>query len=327
MIRSYVFAEGKLAGQEIDPDALRLVRGDKGLYLWVDLDDPTEEESRQILEGVFGFHPLAIEDCLAVSHMPKVEEYDNYLFIVMHAVDFNRKDSFNSTELDLFIGKDFLVTHHTHPLRSIDSIRERVTKTGLPGLKTMDKLAYSILSTMMDNYQPVIEELGKGVTELEDIIFSSTHPSEPAHEIMHEFRAIRNQVNKLRQIIRPQREVISRIAHGEFKIIRPPLIPYYRDIYDELSRIDETGHALNDQLFLSFDVFLNRAANETNEVIKLLTLLTAITTPSMLIGTWYGMNFEPMPELKWEYGYEAAAVTTILSTIGLLLWLRWKKWL
>ncbi|HSI83543.1 MAG: magnesium/cobalt transporter CorA [Candidatus Methylacidiphilales bacterium] len=327
MIRSYVFAEGKLAGQEIDPDALRLVRGDKGLYLWVDLDDPTEEESRQILENVFGFHPLAIEDCLAVSHMPKIEEYDNYLFIVMHAVDFNRKDSFHSTELDLFIGKDFIVTHHTHPLRSIDTIRDRVSKSGIPAFKAMDKLSYNILSTLVDNYQPVMDELGKAVMELEDMIFSSSYPSEPAHEIMHEFRTIRNQVNKLRQIIRPQREVISRIAHGEFKIIRPPLIPYYRDIYDELSRIDEVGHALNDQLFLSFDVFLNRAANETNEVIKLLTLLTAITTPSMLIGTWYGMNFEPMPELKWKYGYEAAALTTIVSTVALMLWLRWKKWL
>ena len=109
MIRSYVFSEGKLIGEGVDTDALKIIRADKGLHIWVDLDQPTPQESKLILEEVFNFHPLAIEDCLAVSHLPKIEDYEDYLFLVMHAVDFSRKDKFVTSEVDFFMGKEFLV--------------------------------------------------------------------------------------------------------------------------------------------------------------------------------------------------------------------------
>ena len=101
MIRSFIFSEGKLVGQDLELEALRLVRADKGLILWVDLDNPTDPEIKAILEGVFQFHPLAIEDCVTPSSLPKIEDYEEYLFIVMHAVDFSRADKFATTELDL----------------------------------------------------------------------------------------------------------------------------------------------------------------------------------------------------------------------------------
>ena len=106
MIRSFIFSEGKLAGRDLELEALRIVRADKGLHLWVDLENPTDEEIRQVLEGVFGFHPLAIEDCVTPSSLPKIEDYEDYLFIVTHAVDFTRNEKFNTTELDLFLGKE-----------------------------------------------------------------------------------------------------------------------------------------------------------------------------------------------------------------------------
>ena len=104
MIRSFVFSEGKIVSQDLETEALRLVRADKGLILWVDLDNPTDEEIKIILEGVFQFHPLAIEDCVTPSSLPKIEDYEDYLFIVMHAVDFTRSEKFATTELDLFLG-------------------------------------------------------------------------------------------------------------------------------------------------------------------------------------------------------------------------------
>jgi magnesium transporter len=121
MIQSFVFNDGKLVASNLDSDALRLVRADKGLLIWVNLSSPTPEESRVILEDVFSFHPLAIEDCLSESRYPKIEDYEDYLFLVMHAVAFSKQDQFRTTELDFFIGKTFLVTHHTEPLAPVAS--------------------------------------------------------------------------------------------------------------------------------------------------------------------------------------------------------------
>ena len=105
MIRSFIFSDGRLVGQDLEIEALRLVRADKGLLLWVDLDNPTPEEIKATLEGVFEFHPLAIEDCVQPNSLPKVEDYEDYLFIVTHAVDFTRTEKFNTTELDLFLAR------------------------------------------------------------------------------------------------------------------------------------------------------------------------------------------------------------------------------
>src|SRR3954466_8507212 len=129
MIRSFIFSDGKLVGSDLEREALRLVRADKGLLLWVDLDNPTEEEWKFVLEGVFQFHPLAIEDCVTPSSLPKIEDYEDYLFIVMHAVDFTRVDKFATTELDLFMGRDYLVTFHRTPLKSVQGAIDRVSKS------------------------------------------------------------------------------------------------------------------------------------------------------------------------------------------------------
>jgi magnesium transporter len=123
MIHSFVFNDGKLVGGGLDTDALRLVRSDKGLFIWVDLTQPTPEEAKMILEEVFSFHPLAIEDALSDTRYPKVEDYEDYLYLVMHAVAFNREEQFRTSELDFFIGRTFLVTHHTEPLSMVTSTR------------------------------------------------------------------------------------------------------------------------------------------------------------------------------------------------------------
>src|SRR3954465_6562108 len=106
MVHSFIFSEGKLVGRDLELEALRLVQNDKGLVLWVDLENPTDQEVKDILDSVFHFHPLPIEDCLPPSPLPKIEDYDDYLFMVTHAVDFSQQDKFSSTELDLFLGKE-----------------------------------------------------------------------------------------------------------------------------------------------------------------------------------------------------------------------------
>ncbi len=323
MIQSFVFNDGKLVASNLDSDALRLVRADKGLLIWVNLFAPTPEEAKAILEDVFSFHPLAIEDCLATSRYPKIEDYEDYLYLVMHAVAFNKEEQFRTTELDFFIGKSFLVTHHSEPLSMVSSAIERIQKNPTTVARGMDKLAHFLLDTMVDAYQPMLNDLTAEVQKLEDSVFLSQH-AEPT--VIREFRERKKELSDLQQIVRPQRDVMNRMARGEFKLIRPVLLPYFRDLLGNLNRIDTTASALSDQLYLALDVLLNKATYQTNEIIKVLTLLTAVTTPSTLIGTWYGMNFD-MPEYKIPHAYEMAVVVNVVFTVGLVIWLWRKRWL
>jgi magnesium transporter len=322
MVQSSVFNDGKLVASNLDADALRLVRADKGLLIWVNLSAPTKEEANSILEDVFAFHPLAIEDCLAESRYPKIEDYEDYIYLVVHAVAFSKEDQFRTTELDFFIGKTFLVTHHSEPQAAITSTIERLQKN--PSIaRGMDRLAHHLLDTIVDAYQPVLNDLTTEIGALEDVVFA-THNSEPT--VIKEYRARKKELSDLQQIVRPQRDVLARLARGEFKVIRPLLLPYFRDLLGNLNRIEASASSLSDQLFMTLDVYLNKASYETNEIIRVLTLLTALTTPTLLIGTWYGMNLK-MPEYAWEHAYPFFIGLDFVSTILIIIWLRWKRWL
>ena len=322
MIHSFIFSEGKLAGRDLEIEALRLVRADKGLIVWVDLDQPTPEEIKTVLEGVFAFHPLAIEDCVTPSSLPKIEDYEDYLFMVTHAVDFTRQDKFASTELDLFLGKEYLVTFHTTPLRSVSALSERLAKNAGPGPRGPDRLAHSLLDLLVDNYAPMLAELHTELEEIEEIVLSQASEKKLVNELLQ----VRGDFTKLRQIVRPQREIIERLARGDSKMIRATLLPYYRDLRDNLARLEETLTGYHERLMMAFDIYLNKAAFEANEGIKFLTALTAITLPAMLVGGWYGMNFDHMPELKSPHGYLYATGLTLVSTVLMAVYLKKKKW-
>lgn len=322
MIHSFIFSEGKLAGRDLEIEALRLVAADKGLIVWVDLDNPTDEETKAILEGLFHFHPLAIEDCVTPSPLPKIEDYEDYLFMVTHAVDYTRKDKFATTELDLFLGKEFIVTYHRTPLRSVNALIERLAKNAGLGPRGPDRIAHSLLDLLVDNYTPMLAELHTELEEIEDIVLTRDSDKKFVSELLQ----VRGDFTKLRQIVRPQRDVIERLARGDSKFIRTTLLPYYRDLRDNLVRLEETVTGYHERLMMAFDIYLNKAAGEANEGIKFLTAITAITIPVMVFGTWYGMNFEFMHELQSPNGYKAVIAVTFVTTLLTAIYLKKKKW-
>ena len=322
MIHSFIFSEGKLVGRDLELEALRLIHGDKGLIVWVDLDNPTDEETKAVLESLFQFHPLAIEDCITPSPLPKIEDYEDYLFMVTHAVDYTRTDKFSTTELDLFLGKEFLVTYHRASLRSVSALIDRLAKNVGPGPRGPDRLAHSLLDLMVDYYTPMLGELHGELEEIEEIVLGQASSTELVSELLQ----VRKDFTRLRHIIRPQREVIDRLARGDSKMIRATLLPYYRDLRDNLMRLEETAIGYHERLMMAFDIYLNKAAFEANEGIKFLTALTAITLPAVLVGGWYGMNFDHMPELHSPHGYLYAGVLTLVSTIVMAIYLKKKKW-
>ena len=322
MIHSFIFSEGKLVGRDLELEALRIVQADKGLIVWVDLDNPTDEEIKAVLEGLFHFHPLAIEDCVTPSPLPKIEDYEDYLFMVTHAVDYSRQDKFATTELDLFLGKEFLVTFHRQPLRSVAGLSERLAKNAGPGPRGPDRLAHSLLDLLVDNYTPMLAELHTELEEIEEIVLGQDSDEKLVSELLQ----VRGDFTKLRQIVRPQRSVIDRLARGDSKFIRAKLLPYFRDLRDNLARLEETVTGYHERLMMAFDIYLNKAAFEASKGIKFLTALTAVTLPAVLIGGWYGMNFDNMPELKSPHGYLYACTLTLVSTIVMSIYLKKRNW-
>lgn len=322
MIHSFIFSDGKLVGRDLEVEALRLVRADKGLVLWVDLENPTEEEIKTVLSDVFQFHPLAIEDCVTPSALPKIEDYDDHLFLVMHAVDFTRTEKFNTTELDLFLGKDFLVTFHSNALKSVTSVMDRCVKATGTVARGPDRLAHLVLDAMVDNFQPIIDDLRNELEEIEETVLAKN-----SEALIPDLLHVRADITLLRQIIRPQRELVGRLAHGENKLIRALMQPYFRDLRDNLIRLDETAAGFADQLLISFDLYLSKSDYEANQGIKTLTALTVLTLPATLISTWYGMNFMHMPELKSPLGYPVTIGVTLAFTCLTWWWCKQKRWI
>ncbi len=331
MIRSFAFTtQGKLHSKNLEMFLMPTLLADTNLFLWVDLEKPTPEEAKFVLDDVFHFHPLSIEDCVAVSPWPKVEEYSpkendrfaEYLFLVIHAVDYSRKDGvFATSELNFFLGKNFLVTYHEVPLRSIQSTEERCLKGTMHVARAPDRVAHTLLDALVENYKPALDELSLEISEVEQQALQN-----PSKETLNKILQIKKEVLHLRQIIRPQGEVMARLARGEIKLIRPHLVPYYRDVYDALFHISELAQNYTDSLTGTLQVYLNMSSNQTGEVVKLLTLITVVTTPIMMIGTWYGMNFKDMPELEWKHAYPIALAVTGVSTIATYLYFRKRKW-
>ncbi len=303
---------------------------DTNLFLWVDLEHPTAEESKFVLEDVFHFHPLSIEDCVMISPSPKVEEYTPkeedrftpYLFMVIHAVDYSRKDGvFATSELNFFLGRNFLVTYHEGPSRSVTVTEERALRSSVHIGRAPDRVAYNLLDAIVENYKPALDELSLEIAELEQSALQ-----DPTKETLNKILQIKKEVLHLLQIIGPQREVLARFAGGEFKLIRAHLVPYYRDVYDALFHISEMAQSYTDSLTGILQVYLNMSSNQTSEVVKLLTVITVITTPAMIIGSWYGMNFQHMPELPSKYGYWIVVAVTLLSTAATYWYFKKRKW-
>lgn len=332
MIRSFAFTtQGRLHSKDVDTFLMPTLLADTNLFLWVDLEKPTPEETRMVLEDIFHFHPLSIEDCVKVSPSPKVEEYTPkegdrfapYLFMVIHAVDYSRKDGvFATSELNFFLGKNFLVTYHEAPLRSVQSTEDRCLRGTVHVARAPDRVAHTLLDGIVENYKPALDELSLEISELEDQVIQN-----PTRSTLNRILQIKNEVLHLRQIVGPQREVLARFARAEFKLIRPHLVPYYRDVYDALFHISELAQSYTDSLTGILQVYLNMSSNQTGEVVKLLTMITVITTPATIVGTWYGMNFQHMPEYKWTFGYELAIGVTVIATAITLWWFKRKKWL
>ncbi|HZS79423.1 MAG TPA: magnesium/cobalt transporter CorA [Ktedonobacteraceae bacterium] len=291
--------------------------------LWLDLQNPSEEELQQLGQE-FHLHPLAIEDAHREHQRPKVEEYENFYFVVFYSVGW-RKDGqgLDVCELDMFLGKNYLITVHNGHINELDEVEQRWTRNAKQLEWGVGVLLYTLLDSIVDNYFPVVDQLVTQAEELEDRLFSgSVRQAAFTQELLN----LRKQFLALRRIASPERDVLNMLTNRDNPIFDEHALLYFRDVYDHITRLADTVDLYRDQLSSTMDANLSIVSNDLNKVMRTLTSASIILmVDSLLAGIW-GMNFVNIPELHWQYGYFAALAVMIVLSILLLLFFRRLKW-
>ena len=292
--------------------------------VWIDVLKP-EREDMDFLHATLGLHELALEDCLAFSHRPKVEQYPHHLFIVTHDLHYN-KDSLIFTQLNIFLGTNFLITVHKQPVDAIEKLQQKLQGDPILFSKGADFLQFEVLRELIEGYFPLFDEIDDTIDEIEDRVFKS-----PGSDVLNKTFKLKRSVLELRKTIAPQREIINEIIRGEFPQINSENLLYYRDVYDHLIRMHDLIDTYRDLITGILDAYLSVVSNKMNEIMKVLTIIATIMMPLTLVTGFYGMNFQFMPEIHtpWgqSYGYFFALALMLIIGLVMLLYFKRKKWI
>jgi magnesium transporter len=306
----------------IDPRSHELV--------WIDVLDPNEADVA-FLERTFGFHHLALEDIMRRGQRPKMDEYADYYFGVLYAVDPDvAARQMVANELHFFWGERFLVTVHARPLTEIEELARRARDAALAptiggaerGLKSVD-LVYRLLDGIVDNYFVAVDALAEWGEELEDRMFAGRTGSHTLRDIF----ALKKILFSARKVIAPSRDVVNVILRRDLPMVPDPYVPYLQDVYDHTVRVIDSLDTYRDLMSSALDANLSLVSNEVGQTVKTMTALTAILMFDALIAGIYGMNFDVIPELHWQFGYAWAIGFMLASSLLLFAVFRRIRWL
>lgn len=300
---------------------------DENTVVWVDMDVRTKEDLRQaelIYKDIFKFHHLTIEDCREARNQPKVEEFPDYLFFIVHGIKSKAKTSnFITKELDGYLGRNFVVTNRNEDFRSIDSVKKQIHNNPKVFERGAPYLLHQILDRLVDFYMPIVDDFDRSINELEDRVYEMDSGD---NAILEEIMDVRRSVARLKRISTRQLDVLYRISHGEFPQIPEHILPFYRDVHDHLLRISDMAESYRDLVSGLFEIHFSVTANKTNEVMKVLAIFSATMLPMTLLSGIYGMNFDNLPLLHSENGYFYTLGLMVIIFSGLIIYFWRKGW-
>ena len=313
--------------KDLSPQEVRqIARSGQGL-LWVSLEDAPDTEVVGILQTGFGFHPLTITDCINEHYQaPKVDIFDDYLFVVTHAVQPpapGEEDRVATAEFNLFLGANYVVTVSSGAaVKAVRELWERLAVDDRHIEKGADYLAYMILDQQVQAYLPVLETMD----EEADLVMDDALVR-PSSQLLKRIQGLKHGILHLRRIIAPQREVMNRLSRDDLPQITEAHRIYFRDLYDHVVRVQDLSESLREMVTDALDTYLTTVANRTNDIMKALALVSTIFLPLTFIAGVYGMNFDHMPELRWPWGYYLVWGIFAAIVIGMLLLFRRRRWL
>ncbi len=291
--------------------------------LWVDIDQTTEEDGK-FLEQTFHFHHLPIEDCVEPQvHPPKIDDFGQYLFIIVHGIDHTAESEIVETaELAIFLSHHFVVSNHNLPLYSVEAVRHLVEDDGHPMSRGADLLVHTLVDALVDNVLPTIDRMSEVAEEIEEEAIGT-----PQQATLEAILKLKRSSMRIHRVMAPRREILNRLSRGDFPIIKEEVQVFYRDIYDHLVGIQDLNQNVLDRADNALTTYLSSVGNRQNETMKLLAMVGAVFLPLTLVAGIYGMNFAYMPELKWSWAY-FAVLGFMGAAIGAAIWWFWKrKWI
>lgn len=291
---------------------------------WININGLHYVDEIESVGEQYGLHPLVLEDIVNTSQRPKIDEYEDYLFVVLKMLYYDNDENIVIEQVSLVLGKNYVLTFQESEGDVFDTIRDRI-RHGKGRVRTLksDYLLYTLIDSVVDNYFSIIETLGNKVEDLETELFAG----QPKENIHVEVQQLKREILKVRRAIFPLREVINRIEKIEHHLILKRTITYYRDIYDHLIQVSENIDIYREMIWSLMDMYMTTISNKMNEVMKVLTIIATIFIPLTFIAGIYGMNFEHIPELHYKYGYFILWGVMIFIFIAMLFYFKRKKWL
>jgi len=314
--RSATFDECKTA-----EEAIKKSKG-HGYVTWINVDGLHDLDSIRKIGEKYKLHPLLLEDIVSTDQRPKVEDYGNYIFIVMRMLQRSEKGKILSEQFSLVLGPDYVISFQETQGDCFDPIRNRIGHAqGNIRKNGADYLCYTLMDSIVDNYFVILEEFGEHIEKLEMKIIENAD-SKTVQTLNH----MKREAIMIRKSVWPLREVINNLVRG-YPVIKKPTILYLRDVYDHTIQIIDNVETYRDMLSSMLDIYLSSVSNRMNEVMKVLTIIATIFIPLTFLTGVYGMNFHYMPELTWHYGYFILLGLMAVVVIFMLSYFKRKKWM
>ena len=290
---------------------------------WLNINGIKETEIITTILSKYKIHPLVIEDVLQKNERPKIEIFDNYIFILLKSLTFDeRKLKLNHEQISIILTKDNIISIQERPGDLFTSIRKNIEENrSIIRKMGSDYLMYSMLDNIIDYYFNIIEKIGDSIEKLEEGLMN-----EPKSEMLNEIYRLKKEIMYLRKAVWPLREAISKIERTNSKLIHKQIKPYLRDVYEHTIQIIDTIETSRDLISGMLDLYLSSNSNKMNEVMKVLTVISTIFIPLTFITGVYGMNFNFMPELTWKFGYFLIWGIMVIIIIGMRYYFKKKDW-
>jgi magnesium transporter len=291
--------------------------------VWIDSDERTDALEKLLLDTL-GIHPLAVEDIFSDRLTPKIEDYGSFLYIVMHGVrrDGEDPESLGTAEIDVVIGPHWVFTHHSSASRSISAVQDELARNPRALRRGPAYLAHAVIDHLTDFYLPVVDRFQEDIDDLEKHVVEN-----PTPDLLQHMFGLKRSLQRLRRLSVYQRDALQRLSRGEFDLIPERALPFYRDVYDQFVRVSDLADSYRELVGSALDIYMSVTANRTNDIMKVLALISTIMLPLTFIAGLYGMNFDHMPELHTRYGYPMALGLMVVVAIALMIWFRRRKWL
>ncbi len=297
---------------------------DSPTVTWVNIDGLHDTDLIEKIGLHYGFHPLVLEDVVHVGQRPKLEEYDDYLYLVLYQLEWRGEDAMVTEEqVSMIIGPNYVFSFQERPGDDFETVRERLRQSrGKARHRGADYLAYQLIDATVDNYFTILDRIGQVTEQVELEVLGS-----PTPQTMHRLHQIKRELLVVRRAIWPLRDVLAGLMRTESELVTEGTRVYLRDVHDHAVRVVDMVETLRDVVGGMIEIYLAQVTIRTNEVMKVLTMMASVFIPLTFIVGVYGMNFDFMPELNVWWGYPAVWAVMIAATAGILIWFRRQRWL